>query len=165
MIKQIKVVVNFKIRGIEKVLYKRGIISLLLNFVSNFGDITGADFVFPELELAGINENQEAITEQLVQHYRGEAITQFYSLATQQDILGNPGSLIKNLAKAGGEVKSAPFDSLITTDESKKHLKGCYSGIKGLAGNTTVAFSSSYSGISGSLYLGIRNMCNAKLTH
>lgn len=78
MIKQIKVVVNFKIRGIEKVLYKRGIISLLLNFVSNFGDITGADFVFPELELAGINENQEAITEQLVQHYRGEAITQFY---------------------------------------------------------------------------------------
>ena len=71
-------VVNFKIRGIEKVLYKRGIISLLLNFVSNFGDITGADFVFPELELAGINENQEAITEQLVQHYRGEAITQFY---------------------------------------------------------------------------------------
>jgi len=63
VIKQIKVVVNFKIRGIEKMLYKRGIISLLLNFVSNFGDITGADFVFPELELAGINENQEAITE------------------------------------------------------------------------------------------------------
>lgn len=75
--------------------------------------------------------------------------------------MGNPGSFIKNLAKAGVEAKSAPFEALITNDASKKGIRGCYSGLKGLAGNTTLAFSSSYSGVSGSLYLGLKNICNA----
>ena len=101
----------------------------------------------------------------MVAHYRGEAITQFYQLATQQDILGNPGSFIKNLAKAGVEAKSAPFDSMLSSDPSKRGVRGCYTGLKGLGANTTLAFSSSYSGISGSLYLGLRNLCNARLTH
>jgi hypothetical protein len=69
---------NLRIRGIERVLKKRGALGFLLNFGSNFGDITGAEFNFKKLELVGINQTQEAITEQLVQHYRGEAITQFY---------------------------------------------------------------------------------------
>ena len=78
VIKEIKMAANLRIRGIERVLKKRGALGFLLNFGSNFGDITGAEFIFAELELAGLNETQEAISEQLVQHYRGEAITQFY---------------------------------------------------------------------------------------
>jgi len=35
----------------------------------------------------------------------------------------------------------------------------------GLLKNTTIALSSSYSGISGSLYLGLRNLSGAGLTH
>ena len=69
------------------------------------------------------------------------------------------------MAKAGNEAKSAPFDSLISNDPRKKGVRGCATGLKSLAGNTTLAFSSSYSGISGSLYLGLRNVSNAKLTH
>jgi len=79
--------------------------------------------------------------------------------------LGNPGSFIKNLAKAGVEAKSAPFDAFLTSDPKKAGVKGCYGGIKGLVTNTTLAFSTSYSGVSGSLYLGLRNLCNARLTH
>ena len=61
MIKQIKMGVNMRIRGIERILKKRGALGFLMNAGSNFGDITGAEFVFAELELAGLNETQEAI--------------------------------------------------------------------------------------------------------
>lgn len=37
---------NLRIRGIERVLKKRGALGFLMNFGSNFGDITGAEFVF-----------------------------------------------------------------------------------------------------------------------
>ena len=47
VIKQIKIAVNLRIRGIEGVLKKRGALGFLMNFGSNFGDITGAEFVFP----------------------------------------------------------------------------------------------------------------------
>ena len=69
------------------------------------------------------------------------------------------------MANAGSEAKSAPFDSLITSDPSKRGVRGCWGGLKGLVGNTTLAFSSSYSSISGSMHLGLRNICNARLTH
>lgn len=78
VIKQIKMAVNLRIRGIERVLKKRGALGFLLNFGSNFGDITGAEFIFNEMELAGLNATQDVITSQLVKHYKGEAITQFY---------------------------------------------------------------------------------------
>ena len=37
--------------------------------------------------------------------------------------------------------------------------------MKAFTSNTTFAFSSSYSGVSGSLYLGIKNAMNAQMTH
>ena len=56
LIKQFKMAVNFRIRGIERILKKRGALGFLLNFGSNFGDITGAEFIFSALDLAGLNE-------------------------------------------------------------------------------------------------------------
>lgn len=73
---------NLRMRGIERVLSKRGPLGFALNFGSNFGDITNAEFVFPQLELAGLNENENALYNQLSSHYLGEAITQFYQFAT-----------------------------------------------------------------------------------
>ena len=46
VIKQITMSANLRIRGIERVLKKRGALGFLMNFGSNFGDITGAEFVF-----------------------------------------------------------------------------------------------------------------------
>ena len=46
VIKQITMQANLRIRGIERVLKKRGALGFLMNFGSNFGDITGAEFVF-----------------------------------------------------------------------------------------------------------------------
>ena len=48
---------NLRIRGIERVLKKRGALGFIMNFGSNFGDITGAEFSFGKLELAGLNES------------------------------------------------------------------------------------------------------------
>mmetsp|Transcript_24165 Transcript_24165/g.32407 ORF Transcript_24165/g.32407 Transcript_24165/m.32407 type:complete len:90 (+) Transcript_24165:1284-1553(+) len=78
VIKKIVINTSLKIRGIERMLKKRGALGFLINFGSNFGDITGAEFMFEELELAGLNETQETISGQLTQHYKSEAITQFY---------------------------------------------------------------------------------------
>lgn len=69
------------------------------------------------------------------------------------------------MAKAGVEAKSAPFDAFLTSDPKKAGVRGCGRAVKGLVSNTTLAFSTSYSGISGSIYLGLRNLCNARLTH
>jgi hypothetical protein len=49
--------------------------------------------------------------------------------------------------------------------DAKLAAKGISKGVVGLLKNTTVALSSSYSGISGSLYLGLRNLSGANLTH
>lgn len=54
--------VNLRIRGIERVLKKRGVLGFLLNFGSNFGDITGAELIFAQMELAGLNETQDVIS-------------------------------------------------------------------------------------------------------
>lgn len=42
---------------------------------------------------------------------------------------------------------------------------GIGKGIMGLCSNTTFAVSSSYAGIAGSLYLGLKNLSGANLTH
>ena len=83
VIKKIVINANVRLRGVERILKKRGPLGLLINIGSNFGDITGAEILFSELELAGLNETQETISGQLTQHYRSEAITQWYQVATQ----------------------------------------------------------------------------------
>ena len=61
VIKKIVINMSLKIRGIERMLNKRGALGFLINFGSNFGDITGAEFMFGELELAGLNHTEETI--------------------------------------------------------------------------------------------------------
>ena len=83
VIKKIVINMSLKIRGIERMLNKRGALGFLINFGSNFGDITGAEFMFGELELAGLNHTEETIGAQLKDHYKNEAMTQFFQFATQ----------------------------------------------------------------------------------
>jgi hypothetical protein len=53
---------------------------------------------------------------------------------------------------------------LLADDPSQAGL-GVYIAAKGLLKNTTIAVSTSYSGISGSLFLGLKNICGAGMTH
>ena len=62
VIKKIVIGVNVRLRGVERILKKRGPMGFLLNIGSNFGDISGAEFMFNELELAGLNETEETIS-------------------------------------------------------------------------------------------------------
>jgi len=78
--------------------------------------------------------------------------------------LGNPSSFVANLGRNAAELKNAPFEMLLEDDPTKAGL-GVLKSVKGLLANTTLALSTSYSGISGSLYLGLRNMSGAGMTH
>ena len=42
---------------------------------------------------------------------------------------------------------------------------GVVNSLKGIVTNTGIAVTNSYTGISGSVYLGLRNACGANLTH
>jgi len=54
---------------------------------------------------------------------------------------------------------------MLLEDDPKKAGLGVYIALKGLLTNTALAVSASYSGISGSLYLGLKNISGAQLTH
>lgn len=54
---------------------------------------------------------------------------------------------------------------MLLEDDPTKAGLGVLKSVKGLLANTTLALSTSYSGISGSLYLGLRNMSGAGMTH
>jgi len=60
--KKIVITANVRLRGVEQILEKRGPLGLLINIGSNFGDISGAEIMFSELEYAGLNETQETIS-------------------------------------------------------------------------------------------------------
>lgn len=78
VIKKIVINANVRLRGVERILKKRGPLGLLINIGSNFGDISGAEIMFSELEFAGLNETSETISLLLTQHYRSEALTQWF---------------------------------------------------------------------------------------
>jgi len=71
---------------------------------------------------------------------------------------------VANLGRGAGELKTAPFEILLEDDPKKAGL-GVVKAVSGLLKNTVLAVSTSNSGISGSLYLGLKNIGGAKLTH
>ena len=96
--------VAFRLRGIEKVLKKRGPLGFVMNLGSNFADISDSEFVFSELRIQGLQESIENLNTRFYNHYKKDAITQFYQLLGSQDILGNPSSFIKNLGRGTVEL-------------------------------------------------------------
>ena len=51
IINQINIQVTFRLRGIEKVLKKRGPLGFVMNIGSNFADISDSEFIFSELRI------------------------------------------------------------------------------------------------------------------
>ena len=104
IIDQINIQVTFRLRGIEKVLQKRGPLGFVMNIGSNFADISDSEFIFSELRISGLQESIENLQGRFYNHYKKEAIRQFYQLLGSQDILGNPSSFIKNLGRGTVEL-------------------------------------------------------------
>ena len=48
---------TLRIRGIERILQKRGPLGFFLNIGSNFADISDAEFSFSELLMSGLQES------------------------------------------------------------------------------------------------------------
>ena len=146
-------------------LKKRGPLGFVMNLGSNFADISDSEFVFSELRIQGLQESIENLYTRFYNHYKKDAITQFYQLLGSQDILGNPSSFIKNLGRGTVELQNAPFDNIMSSDPNESVLRGLGRGVTSLVANTTLALSSSYASMSGSVYLGLRNAANAGITH
>ena len=53
----------------------------------------------------------------------------------------------------------------MSSDPNESVLTGLGRGVKSLLANTTLAISSSYASMSGSVYLGLKNAANAGITH
>ena len=53
---------------------------------------------------------------------------------------------------------------MMSSDPNEGVLKGLGRGVKSLVANTTLAISSSYASMSGSIYLGLKNAANAGRT-
>jgi len=73
-IKAIQIIMTLRIRGIERVLEKRGPLGFMLNLSSNFADISDAEFSFTELQLLDLQLSEEALQANLMKHYKYEAI-------------------------------------------------------------------------------------------
>jgi hypothetical protein len=95
----------------------------------------------------------------LLDHYKQEAIQQFYQVFGSQDIIGNPSSFITNIGRGAVEIQTLEINTV------EGAAFGFLNGIKGLVQNTALAVSNSYSGISGSVYLGLKNLSGMKKTH
>jgi hypothetical protein len=54
LISTVKITMTFRIRGIEQILGKSGFMYYILNFGSNFGDITEAEFTFSALQFSNV---------------------------------------------------------------------------------------------------------------
>lgn len=89
---------------------------------------------------------------------------QFYQVLGSQDIIGNPSSFIANVSKGTESFYNEPLEGLVDRNYSRAAV-GVVNSLKGIVTNTGVAVTNSYTGISGSVYLGLRNACGANLTH
>lgn len=69
-----KFYVTLRIRGIETTLRKGGPMGFLLNLGSNFADISDAEFSFTDLEMNKQQMSDARLTENFVNHFKGEAI-------------------------------------------------------------------------------------------
>lgn len=163
-IRAVKCFMTLRIRGIESILQKSGPMGWLLNLVSNIADITEAEFNFTELEMQKLAQANTMITENLIQHYKHEAIQQFYQVFGSQDIIGNPSSFITNVSKGTDNFYNGPLGALLD-NKPKEAAWGVVSSLAGILSNTGIAITNSYTGVSGSAYLGLRNICGAGLTH
>lgn len=77
-ISAIKFFITCRIRGIERTMRTGGPLAILLNLGSNFADISDAEFSFTDLEMVKQQMSNARLTENLINHFKGEAIQQFY---------------------------------------------------------------------------------------
>ena len=76
----------------------------LLNLGSNFADISDAEFSFTDLEMAKQQMSDARLTENLINHFKGEAIQQFYQVLGSQDIIGNPSNFLTNITQGAEDL-------------------------------------------------------------
>lgn len=81
-----------------------------------------------------------------------------------QDIIGNPSSFIANVSKGTESFYSEPLEGLVDRNYGRAAV-GVVNSLKGIVSNTGIAVTNSYTGISGSVYLGLKNVCGSNLTH
>ena len=105
-ISAIKFFVTLRIRGIEQTMRKGGPMGFLLNLGSNFADISDAEFSFTDLEMTKQQMSDVRLTENLINHFKGEAIQQFYQVLGSQDIIGNPSNFLTNITQGAEDLQN-----------------------------------------------------------
>ena len=163
-IKAINCCMTLRIRGIESIMKQKNVMSVFLNLGSNFADITDADFNYTEMEIIKQQLTDETINTDIIKHYYTESMQQFYQIFGSQDIIGNPLSFIANVGKGTDTFYNEPLEGLVDRNYSRATV-GFFNSIMGILSNTTLALANSGTGMFGSIYLCVRNLFGAKLTH
>lgn len=115
---------------------------MMLNFVSNFANVTDAEIYFSEIEIRNAYSTQENMQRTMMKHYVKQGLQQFYQILGSTDIIGNPAGLINNLGRGVELLYNEPYQGILAGN-AKDAAKGIGRGIKGLLANTTVGVSNS----------------------
>lgn len=108
-IKALRLYLTFRIQEIENQLGVQGLTSALLNFLTNFTNVSDASIYFSQIDITNAYTTMPNIQQTLVKHYLMQGIQQVYKILGATDIVGNPVGLISNLGRGVEELYSEPF--------------------------------------------------------
>ena len=135
----------------------------LLNFFSNFTNVSDASIYFSQIDITNAYKTMGSIQTTLIKHYVTQGIQQIYKVLGSTDIVGNPVGLISNLGRGVEELYSEPFQGALTGNISQA-ARGIGKGIFGFATKSAYGISNSVSKLTGTWYMGIRGLSGRQIS-
>ena len=124
------------------------LINILKMFSTSLISFSDTPFKFKEINIDNIYNNLSYITNELIENYKLDALSQFYKIIFGIDLIGNPIKLLNNIGMGFYELFNEPRKGFIKGKFGKGVIKGFSSLFSNVIGG---AFNSIYK-ISDSLY-------------
>lgn len=132
------------------------LLELFIRLMGSVGEISDTLFRFDYFERKGLFLGQEELMKQVTDHYKNQALTQFYKLILGLDIIGNPMKLALGFKKGIGDFFYEPAVGIFHgPDEFAEGLK---TGVKSLASNVIGGTAGALSRIGSSLGTGVATL-------
>ncbi|TNV88198.1 hypothetical protein FGO68_gene7808 [Halteria grandinella] len=162
-IKAVRLFLTFRIQEIESQLGVQGIGQALLNFLTNFTNVSDAAVYFNQIDITNAYTTMGNIQSILIKHYIMQGVQQIYKILGATDIVGNPVGLISNLGRGVEELYSEPFQGVLAGDMSRA-ARGLGKGLIGFTKKSAYGVSNSVSKLTGTWYMGIKGLSGRQVT-
>nr|XP_046914733.1 vacuolar protein sorting-associated protein 13-like [Dermatophagoides farinae] len=132
------------------------LLELLIRLMGSVGEISDTLFRFDYFERKGLFLGQEELVKQVTDHYKNQALTQFYKLILGLDIIGNPMKLALGFKKGIGDFFYEPAVGIFHGPD--EFAEGIKTGVKSLASNVIGGTAGALSRIGNRLGTGVATL-------